>query len=239
MEKQRLDKFISNQLNLPRSMAKTQIHRGKVTINGEIVRDPSLVFDVGSNTVTYKGETVEYKKFVYIVMNKPKGVLCATEDKKAKTVIDLIPDELKRKNLFPVGRLDKDTTGLLIVTDDGDFAHNCISPSKCIAKTYLVTLDGELKEDMIDAFKKGITLVDGTACKPAKLEIIDKYNAKLTIIEGKYHEIKRMFGVLDLGVNELKRESIGAFRLPNDLSEGECRLLNSSELAKITEKYTN
>jgi len=239
MEKQRLDKFISNQLNIPRSMSKTQIHRGKVTVNGEIVRDPSFVFDVEANKITYKGEAVEYKKYVYIIMNKPKGTLTATEDKNAKTVIDLIPDDLKRKNLFPVGRLDKDTTGMLIITDDGEFAHNLIHPSKNIPKTYIATLDGELNGEMVEKFSKGVTLADGTVCKSAKLEIIKSNVAKLTITEGKYHEIKRMFGTAGLGVNELKRESIGALTLDKRLKEGESRLLSAEELTLVNNTYTN
>ncbi len=216
-------------------MAKTQIHRGKVTLDGEIVRDPSKIFDAETGKVTYKGEPVSYRKYLYILMNKPKGCLSATEDKRKETVLDLIPENMKRNGLFPVGRLDKDTTGLLIITDDGDFAHKCISPSKNISKTYIATLDGELKEDMIDVFEKGVTLADGTLCKPAKLTILDKNIAELTIYEGKYHQIKRMFGTLGLGVNELNRKSIGALELPKDLKQGDCTILSEEDLALIYE----
>ena len=233
MRKQRLDKYIASQLNLPRAMAKTQIHRGKVKVGDTVVRDPSYQFESESAEIFYKGEKVEYREYVYIVMNKPQGVLCATEDKKQKTVLDIVPQELFRKNIFPVGRLDKDTTGLLILTDDGQFAHKCIAPSKTVGKTYVVELDGELKEEMIDIFKSGVVLADETVCKPAKLKILDSHKAELTITEGKYHQIKRMFGTVGLGVNTLKRTSIGRFSLPDDLKEGECRLLTDGEVEKL------
>ena len=214
-------------------MAKTQIHRGKVKVGDAVIRDPSFIFDIETNSVTYKDNTVEYSEYRYILMNKPKGVLCATEDKKQKTVIDLIPENMKRKNLSPVGRLDKDTTGLLIITDDGDFAHRCITPSKNVGKTYIATLDGKLTEDMIKMFLEGVTLADKTVCKPAKLEILDDFNAKLTIFEGKYHQIKRMFGTVGLGVNELKRVAVGDFYLPDDMELGECRILTNEDLTKM------
>ncbi len=236
MKKQRLDKFISNQLNLPRTMAKTQIHRGKVTVDGEVSRNPSAIIDAEKSEIFYKGGKVSYSEFVYILMNKPKGVLSASEDKHRKTVVDLVPESMKRRGLFPVGRLDKDTTGMLIITDDGEFAHNCISPSKNISKTYEVTLDGNLSKDMVTLFKDGIILADGTRCKSAALKIISENKAEITLTEGKYHEIKRMFGTVDLGVNELKRISIGGLKLPENLQNGGCVLLSEDDLAKILNK---
>ena len=220
MKKQRLDRFISNQLNLPRSMSKTQIHRGKVKVENTVVRDPSTIIDVDTQAVFYKDQKVEYNEFLYLLMNKPKGVLSASEDKTQKTVIDLIPDNLRRNGLFPVGRLDKDTTGLLIITDDGDFAHRCIHP---------------LKEEMIELFGKGVVLADETLCKPAILEIMDTKTAKITITEGKYHQIKRMFGTVGLGVVELERISIGRLKLPDNLKYGETIVLSKDGLLKILE----
>lgn len=214
---------------MPRSMAKTQIHRGKVKIGDSVVRNPSYIFDAESSEVLYKGFKVLYSEYVYIVMNKPKGLLSATEDKRQNTVIDIIPDEMKRKGLFPVGRLDKDTTGLLILSDDGAFAHRLLAPTKTVQKTYEVILDGQLDDTLVDLFEKGIMLADGTLCKPAKLKIKGKNTAELTITEGKYHQIKRMFGTVGLGVTELKRTSIGTFGLPDDLNEGECRYITESE----------
>ena len=235
MKKQRLDRFISNQLNLPRSMSKTQIHRGKVKVGNTVVRDPSTIIDVDTQAVFYKDQKVEYNEFLYLLMNKPKGVLSASEDKTQKTVIDLIPDNLRRNGLFPVGRLDKDTTGVLIITDDGDFAHRCIQPSKNISKTYVAKLDDELKEEMIELFRKGVVLADETLCKPAILEIMDTKTAKITITEGKYHQIKRMFGTVGLGVVELERIGIGRLKLPDNLKYGETIVLSKDDLLKILE----
>lgn len=235
MKKQRLDRFISNQLNLPRSMSKTQIHRGKVKVGNTVVRDPSTIIDVDTQAVFYKDQKVEYNEFLYLLMNKPKGVLSASEDKTQKTVIDLIPDNLRRNGLFPVGRLDKDTTGLLIITDDGDFAHRCIHPSKNISKTYVAKLDDELKEEMIELFSKGVVLADETLCKPAILEIMDTKTAKITITEGKYHQIKRMFGTVGLGVVELERIGIGSLKLLDNLKYGETIVLSKDDLLKILE----
>ena len=148
MKLQRLDKIISSQLNIPRSMARTQIHRGKVTVNGEVCRDPSAQADVNEAQITYKGQAVSYKEHLYLVLNKPKGIISASNDKSRQTVVDLLPDRLKRNGLFPVGRLDRDTTGLLLITDDGEFAHKIISPKSEILKTYEVELDGEITPEI-------------------------------------------------------------------------------------------
>ena len=166
-------------------------------------------------------------------MNKPEGILSASNDKNRKTVVDLVPDSLKRAGLFPVGRLDKDTTGLLIITDDGEFAHNVIAPKKNVVKTYRVTLDGEVTEDMVELFKKGITLADGTVCRSAELIPLGNNSAEIKISEGKYHQIKRMFGVVDLGVEALERIAMGNLKLPQNLPRGECRELKKSEILSI------
>ncbi len=222
MKKQRLDKFISNQLILSRSVVRTGIHKGRATVNGDVVRDIAFSIDAQNDVVIYNGERVGYKEYVYILMNKPAGILSASNDKSRKTVVDLVPENLKRQGLFPVGRLDKDTTGLLLITDDGVFAHNCISPKKTIPKSYIAELDGDVTDDMIETFKDGVTLADGTVCRPALLEKICHNTARIIITEGKYHQIKRMFGVVGLGVNGLHREAIGGLALPATLSVGEC-----------------
>ena len=233
MEKQRLDRFISNQLNVPRSEAKILIRRGKVSVDTLPIKDPSFIIDVENQKVECQGLQINYKKYIYIMMNKPSGVLSATSDKKQKTVVDLVPDNLKRSGLFPVGRLDKDTTGLLLITDDGEFAHNCISPKKGIAKVYEAHLDGEITEEMPEAFKKGVTLADGTLCKSAILESKGGKTVRVTITEGKYHQIKRMFGVFGLGVEKLHRASIDGLVLPDDLKTGECREIAINDLKKL------
>ena len=174
MKKQRLDKFIANQLIIPRSVVRKGIYRGLATVNDTVVRDIAFSIDSENDSIAYDGTKIGYKEYVYILMNKPKGVLSAATDKSRKTVVDLVPEHLKRQDIAPVGRLDKDTTGLLLITDDGVFAHNCISPKKEISKSYIVTLDGDINDEMIQKFKTGITLVDGTMCKSAILERIDK-----------------------------------------------------------------
>ena len=230
MKKQRLDKFISNQLILSRSVVRTGIQRGLALVNGSVVRDTAFGIDAQNDRIIYNGAEISYKEYVYILMNKPMGVLSASNDKSRKTVVDLVPQEIKRQDLFPVGRLDKDTTGLLIITDDGVFAHNCISPKKAIEKGYIATLDGNIDNEMIEKFKSGVLLADGTRCKPAKLEYISDNVARIIITEGKYHQIKRMFGTVGLGVNALHRESIGGLHLPDNLTEGECIEMTKPQL---------
>lgn len=230
MKKQRLDKFISNQLIISRSTVRTAIHQGQAVVNGTVVKDAAFLIDVQTDKIFYKGEKIGYKEYVYILMNKPKGVLSASNDKSRQTVVDLVPDYLKRQSLFPVGRLDKDTTGLLLITDDGVFAHNCISPKKDVSKSYIVGLDGDVTQEMITEFKDGVVLVDGTVCKSAVLERISQNLARVTITEGKYHQIKRMFGTVGLGVDTLHRESIGSLTLPQGLGEGECIEMTKIEL---------
>lgn len=237
MNLQRLDKIISSQFNISRTDAKFQIKRGQVSVNGEVVRDPAFSVCPEKDLITFGGQAVVFKKFVYIVMNKPKGVLSASNDKNRQTVVDLVPKELRRPNICPVGRLDRDTTGLLILTDDGQFAHKVISPKSDIKKVYEVTLDGEIPIYAIDKFADGLILHDGTKCLPAGLEIVSRNKAKVEIREGKYHQIKRMFGVIGLGVNDLKRLSIGNFSLPPELKEGECREMTEKQIQMILPDY--
>lgn len=233
MNLQRLDKIIASQFNISRSDARKEIRRGKVTLNGGIIKDPSLNVDVEASEITYGGQILNYKKHIYLIMNKPKGVISASDDKSRETVVDLVPEHLKRQGLFPVGRLDRDTTGLLLITDDGDFAHKVISPKMEIPKTYLVTVDNPLPQNAAEIFKNGITLADGTLCRKATLKDRGNLTCEITISEGKYHQIKRMFGVIDIGVNALHRLSLGGLTLPEDLSEGDCRELTNAEFERI------
>lgn len=233
MKKERLDKFIANQLILPRSAVRNAIRRGKATVDGAVVRDFGFLIDAESATVQFEGQAISYKPYVYIVMNKPRGVLSASSDSSRETVVDLVPQHLHRPNIAPVGRLDKDTTGLLIITDDGVFSHNCISPKKKISKAYIAGLDGDITEDMIAAFKQGVVLADGQKCAPAILERVGKNIAKIVISEGKYHQIKRMLGTVGLGVNTLHRESIGGLYIPEGLTAGECIEMEKNELETL------
>ena len=232
MEQIRIDKFLSKQLNISRSQVKQILKSGRVNVNDNFVYRGEDKIDPDCAQVFVDGQAVNYSKNVYIMLNKPKGILSASNDKNRRTVIDLIPEEMKRQGLFPVGRLDKDTTGLLIITDDGESAHKIISPKNKTGKVYIAVLDGSLSDDMIDAFKSGVTLADGTKCRPSKLEIIDSTKAKLTLFDGKYHQVKRMFGVFGLGVLELHREAIGELYLPKDLKTGECRFLDDFDIKK-------
>ena len=222
MERERLDKFLASQLNKSRKEVKTAIHRGTVTVNGQTAQDPGQWIEPGEDAVTFEGQAVFYRKFLYLLMNKPKGVLSACEDRHANTVLDLVPESMRRKGLFPVGRLDKDTTGLLLLTDDGDFAHRLLSPKNEIYKIYIARLDGEVPPAAVAAFAQGVTLADGTVCRKAFLEPLPGCRAQVRICEGRFHQIKRMFGTVGLGVEELQRIAVGDLRLPDDLREGEC-----------------
>ena len=222
MDKQRIDRFISNQLGISRSAVRTGIRRGLARVNGKCVKDCAASLVPGKDAVIYGGNEISYKEYVYIVLNKPAGIICASRDKTQKTVLDLVPEEYKKRRLSAVGRLDKDTTGLLIITDDGDFAHRCISPKSDIEKSYIVGLDGDINGDIVAAFGEGVTLADGYRCKPAFLESVGERRARVVITEGKYHQVKRMFGVFGLGVVSLHRESVGKLKLPENLGEGEC-----------------
>lgn len=240
---ERLDKTVSKAGGLSRSDARGLILRGLVTVDGCVVRNIGEKVNPELQSIVLGGQELNYKEYIYLVMNKPKGVISAAEDKKTETVIDLLDEEYKRRNPFPVGRLDKNTTGLMIITDDGDFAHVLLSPNKKVPKEYLATLDGDIKAEVVRGFKEGVTLVDGTALAPAELTVLENQNEGIVkITEGKYHQVKRMFGLFDLGVNELKRISFAGLSLPDDLKEGEYRELTELELSiirKAIETETN
>ncbi len=234
---ERLDKFISVSAGISRADARKYILKNKVTVDGVTVRDISKKVDEKNSAIALEGINLTFKKHIYLIMNKPGGVLSATEDKHKQTVIDLVPEELFRKDLFPVGRLDKDTTGLLLITDDGDFAHKLLSPKYKVPKVYIATLDGEITDGVIEGFEKGVTLADGTKLSSAKLKRTkENLKVEVSVIEGKYHQIKRMFGVYGLGVNALKRISFGGICLPKDLLEGQVRELSTQELDIVNSK---
>lgn len=235
MKQERFDKIISSQFNISRKDARNSIRKGKGIVDGKVVKEPSVLLSTESKII-FDGQPLKYEKYIYILMNKPKGVLSASSDKNRKTVVDLVPEEFKRNGLFPVGRLDKDTTGLLIITDDGEFAHKAISPKKNVYKTYIATLDGEVTDQMVEIFANGVILADGTSCKKAQLKPLGQNQAEIKISEGKYHQIKRMFGVVGLGVNQLKRVGFGTLILPEELGEGDCLKLDGAEIYSILTK---
>lgn len=229
---ERVDKIISNQTSYTRSDVKKLIKMKKVKINDVIIDKPEIKVDINKDIINVDGINIIFKKNVYLVLNKPKGYISATEDRRMPTVLDIVAKDYGNRNLFPVGRLDKDTTGLMILTDDGDFAHNILSPKKDSKKLYIATIDIPITEEMIDGFANGVELIDGE-CKSAKLEKIGQYIARVTLTEGKYHQIKRMFGCYKAKVIELKRIQMGDFKLPEDLKEGEYRELTQDELRMV------
>ena len=231
---ERLDKFISNQTGISRADVKKEIRKGAVSVGGVVAKSGDMKINPETDVVTFKGEEIAYKRYLYIMMNKPKGYVCSTDDDTSPTVIDLLPDELKRKGLFPAGRLDKDTEGFVLITDDGAFAHDILSPSKHVAKKYLCRLENKAEKSYENAFESGITISGGEECKPAFIEFTDDENmVYLTIFEGKFHQIKRMFEALGNRIIYLKRLSIGGLFLDENLPLGECREILHKEIEKI------
>jgi len=232
---ERLDKVISSQLGYSRKEVKELIKRKRVSVNNQLVDKSDYKINPETDKVSVDNQKLTIKKYLYLILNKPKGYVSATTDNKDRTVLDLVPQEYLHRNLFPAGRLDKDTTGLMIITDDGNFAHEILSPKKHVQKTYNVTIDIPVTKEMVDGFQKGVNLND-VECKSAKLEITGKYTALVTLTEGRYHQIKRMFGCFKAKVLELERISMGRLTLPENLKSGECRELTEEELKKILSK---
>ena len=222
----RLDRLLSECTALSRSQLRQIIKNGSVSVDGIVITSPEHKVCSDTARVELDGKTVSYEKFCYYMLNKPAGILSATDDKKQKTVIDLFPAELKKKNLFPVGRLDKDTTGLLIITNDGDFAHRVISPRSEIVKTYHAVTETPVNDADIEAFRQGIVLADGTKCLPAGLEKLPDGSCLVRVMEGKYHQVKRMLASRGKPVTALMRLSIGGLELDKGLLPGQFRQLS-------------
>jgi len=229
----RIDKFLSANGKISRKEAARLCRDGEVTVNGVPVCDSSQKISPEKDEVVCRGQKIEYREHIYIMMNKPEGIVSASEDKKEKTVVDLVPEKLFRPGLFPAGRLDKDSTGFVLITDDGDFAHNILSPKKHIEKTYLVSLKEEMTDGDILALEKGIALKNGTSFLPSKIERISEREYKVVLSEGKYHQIKRMFGYTGNCVTSLKRIKMGNLELDESLSPGECREITEDEISLI------
>lgn len=232
---ERIDKIIASQGKYSRSEVKKMLSQDRIKVNEKIVKKAEEKVDIENSIISIDNINLNFKKNLYLILNKPKGYISATEDRNQKTVLELVPDEYKRKGLFPAGRLDKDTTGMMIITDDGGFAHDILSPKKHIAKTYRVTIDIEITEKMKREFEKGIVLKDHVCC-PAIIRVENENTALITITEGKYHQIKRMFGCFGAKVVELHRIRMGNLDLPFDLKQGECRELTIEEIELLKEK---
>ncbi len=233
----RLDKFLSDMGAGTRSELKKEIRRSGVTVDGKVIKDPGFSIDA-SSYVVFRGSVIEYEEFVYYMLNKPAGIISASDDDRESTVVDLI-GEPKRRDLFPVGRLDRDTEGLLLITNDGALAHRLLSPKHHVDKVYYARVSGILEDSDIELFRDGLVLTDGLECLPAELKVLsvseDDYTseAEITIREGKFHQVKRMFSSIGAEVVYLKRLSMGPLVLDPGLEPGAYRRLTEEEMSSL------
>ena len=236
----RLDKFLVACAVGSRTEVKNFLKTGRVTVNGEKEKSAKLQIDEETDEICFDGQKLDYEEFVYYMMNKPQGVISATEDPKHKTVLDLLDDYARAKEVFPVGRLDIDTHGLLLLTNDGKLAHALLSPKRHVDKTYLAQVNGIMTDEDIETFAQGIPLKDFT-CQPAKLELVsidtekDQSLVRVTIAEGKFHQVKRMVAYCGKEVVDLQRLTMGTLTLDEDLKRGEWRRLSKEELEVLLE----
>jgi len=230
----RLDRLISSQSSLSRNDVKKAVSQGRATVNGAVTTKSDYKVNPESDHVSLDGQSIEYAKYLYIMMNKPPGVLSASRDKWDKTVIDLLPEEMRARELFPAGRLDKDTTGFVLLTDDGGFAHRILSPKSHISKTYEAIIDRPLTGRDIRQFEEGMVLADGTTLLPAIVTTLpphgDTQIVEIILREGKYHQIKRMIGAIGARLILLKRTKIGGLELDKSLKEGDARIILHNEI---------
>lgn len=229
----RLDKFLCETGFGTRSQVKEMLKKGQVTVNGVAAKKPEQKIDEHKDQITCQGKIASYEKYVYYMLHKPAGVVSATEDKWEKTVLDLLKSEDRRDGIFPVGRLDKDTEGFLLLTDDGDLAHRLLSPRKHVDKTYYAKIAGSVTEAHIERFREGLDIGDEKKTLPAMLEILasepETSEIRITIHEGRFHQVKRMFEAVGCKVTYLKRLSMGAVALDETLAPGDYRPLNEKE----------
>lgn len=230
----RLDRFVSEQAGLSRSDAKALIKRSEITVNGKAVRSADAKLDPEKDIVAVRGKQIRYRQYLYIMLNKPDGVVCATRDGLSSTVLELLPEELRRKGLFPAGRLDKDTEGFVFITDDGALAHKMLSPKNHVEKEYIVTLERPAEKGYIELFTSGMTIDGGEVCMPAQLSLTnDPSIVKLVLHEGKYHQVKRMMEAAGNKVTHLKRVRMGGIVLDPSLAPGKCREISAEELSTL------
>lgn len=231
----RLDKFLTEMGLGTRTEVKKILKTKQVTVNGEIVTKPETKVEPQTDQICYKGEVITYCEYEYYLFHKPAGCVTATEDNLHKTVMDYLTDTV-RSDLFPVGRLDIDTEGLLLITNNGALAHDLLSPSKHVAKTYYAVIEGMVTEEDVNLFKNGVDIGEEKLTKPAKLRVLESKptsKIELTITEGKFHQVKRMFEAVGKKVLYLKRISMGPLQLPDDLKPGEYRPLTAQEIAAL------
>ena len=238
-KKMRVDKLLSNVGVASRAELKKYCKQGLISVNGKVINNPGVQVDSESDDIRFNGEKIVYREFVYIMLNKPDGYISATFDKYDPIVLDLIDQSYLVFEPFPVGRLDKDTEGLLVLTNDGQLAHRVLSPKKHVPKTYYAKIQGKVTEEDILAFEKGVILDDGYETMPSQLKILksdDMSEIELTIHEGKFHQVKRMFESVDKKVVYLKRLSMGKLKLDESLGLGEYRELTEEEVKLIEER---
>ena len=233
----RLDHYLCHETSLSRKQAKTAIRAGRVRVGDRIETDPDRKIDEESEIVYLDGRQLVFQNHRYYYLDKPLGYVTATEDRREKTVLDLFPEEIRKQGIFPVGRLDKDTSGLLLLTNDGEFAHKVISPNSRIAKRYIATVNGQLNKEDIKAFSEGIRLADGTECLPAKLKILRDDTGEVTLFEGKYHQVRRMFASCGKPVVTLRRISIGALVLADEQGIGRFQEISPDALCTLFNGY--
>ncbi|WEV61267.1 pseudouridine synthase [Streptococcaceae bacterium ESL0729] len=238
----RLDKFLANMNLGSRSEVKKDIKKGQVKVNGQVIKSDKYQIDENHDQISFKGQLITYQKYFYYLLNKPKGYLSAKTDSRDKTIMDLFKASDRREDLFPVGRLDKDTEGLLLVTNDGDMAHRLLSPKKHVPKLYQARVAGIMTLDDVRLFAEGITIDGGESCLPAELELVavdeaqDTTLIRLTLHEGKYHQVKRMVKAVGKEVLYLERLGMGKLFLDDKLGRGSYKILSEQELEKINAK---
>ena len=230
---ERLDKLLAGTGKWSRREVKALVRQGLVRVDGRLAASAEDKLDPAAAVVTVAGETISLCRFTYVMLHKPAGVLTATEDRKQPTVLDLLPPELRRIGLAPVGRLDKDTEGLLLLTNDGELAHRLLSPKYHVDNRYLARVDGELSAADAEAFARGMTLGDGLECLPAGLEVLPDRVCIVTLREGKFHQVKRMLAARGAPVLYLKRLSMGPLTLDDSLAAGAYRLLRAEEISAL------
>ena len=230
---ERLDKLLAGTGKWSRREVKALVRQGLVRVDGRLAASAEDKLDPAAAIITVAGETISLCRFTYVMLHKPAGVLTATEDRKQPTVLDLLPPELRRIGLAPVGRLDKDTEGLLLLTNDGELAHRLLSPKYHVEKRYLARVDGELSAADAEAFARGMTLGDGLECLPAGLEVLPDRVCIVTLREGKFHQVKRMLAARGAPVLYLKRLSMGPLTLDDSLVAGAYRLLRAEEILAL------
>ena len=230
---ERLDKLLAGTGKWSRREVKALVRQGLVRVDGRLAASAEDKLDPAAAIITVAGETISLCRFTYVMLHKPAGVLTATEDRKQSTVLDLLPPELRRIGLAPVGRLDKDTEGLLLLTNDGELAHRLLSPKYHVDKRYLARVDGELSATDTEAFARGMTLGDGLECLPAGLEVLPDRVCIVTLREGKFHQVKRMLAARGAPVLYLKRLSMGPLTLDDSLDAGAYRLLRAEEISAL------